>query len=47
MTTTLTSEVDYQDLIQNDRINGRIYYDPAIFREELDKIWYREWVRCS
>src|SRR5882762_1939603 len=44
MTTILTSEVDYQDLIQNDRINGRIYYDPAIFREELEKIWYREWV---
>src|ERR1700682_1333280 len=44
MTTSMTSEVDYQDLIQSDRINGRIYYDPAIFREELDKIWYREWV---
>ena len=43
MTTSMTSEVDYQDLIQSDRINGRIYYDPAIFREELDKIWYREW----
>src|SRR6266849_5234660 len=44
MTTTLTSEVDYQELIQSDRINGRIYYDPAIFREELEKIWYREWI---
>jgi fatty-acyl-CoA synthase len=44
MATTIASEVDYQDLIQSDRINGRIYYDPAIFREELEKIWYREWV---
>jgi len=39
MTTTLTSEVDYQDLIQNDRINGRIYYDPQSF--------VRNWIRSG
>jgi phenylpropionate dioxygenase-like ring-hydroxylating dioxygenase large terminal subunit len=44
MATTLTSEVNYPDLIQSDRISGRVYYDPAIFREELEKIWYREWI---
>ena len=44
MSTTLAPEIDYQELIQSDRINGRIYNDPAIFREELEKIWYREWI---
>ncbi len=44
MATMLTSSTDYSQLIQRDRISGRLYYDPAIFREELDKIWYREWV---
>lgn len=40
----LTTSIDYQQLIQSDRISGQIYYDPAIFAEELEKIWYREWV---
>jgi len=44
MAMTLSAGVDYSELIQDDRINGRLYYDPAIFREELDKVWYREWV---
>lgn len=38
------SRPDYNQLILADRINGRIYYDPAIFRDELEKIWHREWV---
>jgi fatty-acyl-CoA synthase len=44
METTLESRPDYNQLILADRVNGRIYYDPAIFRDELDKIWHREWV---
>jgi phenylpropionate dioxygenase-like ring-hydroxylating dioxygenase large terminal subunit len=40
----LTSHIDYRQLIQADRISGSVYYDPAIFREELDKIWLREWI---
>ena len=44
MATMLTSPADYSELIQSDRISGRVYYDAAIFREELEKIWYREWV---
>ncbi len=41
MTTAL---LDYTELIQSDRISGRVYYDAAIFHEELERIWYREWV---
>ena len=44
MATMLTPSADYSELIQSDRISGRVYYDPAIFREELEKIWSREWV---
>ena len=35
---------DYDALILPDRINGRMYYEPAIFEEELQKIWYGDWV---
>lgn len=44
MATMLDRVVDYQQLIQSDRISGRVYYDAAIFAEELEKIWHREWV---
>ncbi|MGH7836619.1 MAG: aromatic ring-hydroxylating oxygenase subunit alpha [Candidatus Binataceae bacterium] len=37
-------QINYGDLIQNDRISGRVYYDRAIFQQEIDKIWHREWV---
>ncbi len=36
--------VDYQSLIKPDRVHGSLYYDPKIYAEELEKIWYREWV---
>ncbi len=38
------SSVNYRQLVENDRISGRVYYDAAIFREELEKIWTREWI---
>ncbi|HEX3409350.1 MAG TPA: aromatic ring-hydroxylating dioxygenase subunit alpha [Candidatus Binataceae bacterium] len=44
MEPTIDSRPDYNQLVLADRVNGRIYYDPAIFRDELDKIWHREWV---
>jgi phenylpropionate dioxygenase-like ring-hydroxylating dioxygenase large terminal subunit len=31
-------------LIQRDKVHGSLYTDPAIFAEELQKIWYRTWV---
>jgi len=44
MDTMIDSRPDYNQLILADRINGRIYYDPAVFQDELEKIWHREWV---
>ncbi|QRG05667.1 aromatic ring-hydroxylating dioxygenase subunit alpha [Xanthobacter dioxanivorans] len=35
---------DYRALIEPARVNSRLYYDPDIFQEELEKIWYRTWV---
>ena len=32
------------DLIRSDRVHGSLYTDPAIFAEELERIWYRTWV---
>jgi len=39
-----SSQVDYSGLVLDDRISGRVYYDPAIYQEELEKIWHREWL---
>jgi fatty-acyl-CoA synthase len=39
-----TGRPDYARLIQPDRVHGSLYTDPAIFAEELDRIWYRTWV---
>ena len=32
------------DLILPDRVHGSLYTDPAVFAEELERIWYRTWV---
>jgi len=39
-----TSQTDYSALIEPTRVHSRLYYDPDIFQEELEKIWYRTWV---
>lgn len=48
MTTTLpsdaTSKSKYDSLIEPARVHGSLYSDPAIFAEELEKIWYKTWV---
>ena len=44
MTTMLSTQIHYDDLVQDDRVNGRVYYDPGVFEEELEKIWYRDWI---
>src|SRR5690349_20315338 len=31
-------------LIRPYQVHGSLYTDPAIFAEELEKIWYRTWV---
>lgn len=38
------SAVSFSHLVQPDRVHGSLYTDPAIFEEELRKIWYRTWV---
>lgn len=45
MATMLASNgLEYGDLVRDDRVNGRLYYDPAIFQDEIEKIWRREWL---
>ncbi|MBE3604356.1 Rieske 2Fe-2S domain-containing protein, partial [bacterium] len=45
MATMLASNgLDYGELVRDDRVNGRLYYDPAIFQDEIEKIWRREWL---
>ena len=36
--------VNYDYLIQKDRIHGSLYTDPGIFEEEMEKIFYQGWV---
>jgi phenylpropionate dioxygenase-like ring-hydroxylating dioxygenase large terminal subunit len=38
------AKIDYRALVKEDRVHGRVYTDPDIFEEELDKIFYRGWV---
>jgi phenylpropionate dioxygenase-like ring-hydroxylating dioxygenase large terminal subunit len=38
------STIDYNSLVKDDRVHGRVYTDPAIFEEELDKIFSCGWV---
>jgi phenylpropionate dioxygenase-like ring-hydroxylating dioxygenase large terminal subunit len=36
--------VKYDALVKDDRVHGSVYTDPAIFEEEMDKIFSRTWV---
>jgi phenylpropionate dioxygenase-like ring-hydroxylating dioxygenase large terminal subunit len=36
--------LDLDQLVRGNRVHGSLYRDPAIFQEELEKIWYRTWV---
>lgn len=44
MATTSNGSINYGELVLSDRISGRVYYDRAIFQDEIDRIWHREWV---
>jgi phenylpropionate dioxygenase-like ring-hydroxylating dioxygenase large terminal subunit len=35
---------DWGELVQPEHVHGSLYTDPAIYEEELQKIWYRTWV---
>jgi len=39
-----SSLIDYRALIEPTRVNSRLYHDPKIFEQELERIWYRSWV---
>ncbi len=36
--------IDYRSLIEDDRIQSSLYSDPAVFRDELERIFYGGWV---
>ncbi|MFJ2759010.1 Rieske 2Fe-2S domain-containing protein [Nocardioides sp. NPDC087217] len=51
MTSMLSSETAepadegrYDRLVRADKVHGSLYTDPAIFAEELQKIWFKTWV---
>jgi phenylpropionate dioxygenase-like ring-hydroxylating dioxygenase large terminal subunit len=35
---------DYRTLVTADRVHGRLYRDPAVFEQEMARIWNRVWV---
>jgi phenylpropionate dioxygenase-like ring-hydroxylating dioxygenase large terminal subunit len=35
---------DYSQLVREEGLSSRLFTDPAIFAEELERIWYRGWV---
>jgi nitrite reductase/ring-hydroxylating ferredoxin subunit len=43
MVTKLESAIDYRHLVQNGKLHGSLYTDPAIFADEMDRIFYRGW----
>ena len=36
--------VDYQQLVQIDRIHSSLLHDPEVFAEEMEEIFVRGWV---
>lgn len=38
------SGINYESLVLSDRVHGSIYTDPAIFDQEMDRIFHRGWV---
>ncbi len=44
MQQTALDPLQYNALVQNERVHRSLYTDPHIFTDELEKIFYRGWV---
>jgi phenylpropionate dioxygenase-like ring-hydroxylating dioxygenase large terminal subunit len=44
MIDTAGGHLALDERIEEDRIHGSLYTDPAVFAAELERIWYRTWV---
>lgn len=44
MSTVEGPVVDFDRLIEHDRVHGSLYTDQQLFELELERIWYRTWV---
>ena len=48
MAMTTRPTIDYNELVVDNpnsfRVSGRLYHDPVVFDEEMDKIYHRGWV---
>lgn len=38
------TKIDVEKLVGADRVHGRLYHDPDVFEQELERIWYGNWV---
>ena len=38
------TDIDYGALVKPDRVHSSLYQDPALFDEELERIFYKSWV---
>jgi phenylpropionate dioxygenase-like ring-hydroxylating dioxygenase large terminal subunit len=44
MVATMPSQTDYDGLIKEDKVHTSLYHSPEVFQEELDRIWYSQWI---
>ena len=48
MATVNDQVINYSELVEENgkgfRVNGRVYHDPQVFDEEMDRIYHRGWV---
>lgn len=44
METVRRQEFDYEELVQDSRVDGRIYTDSDIFEDEIERIFHRWWI---
>ena len=40
----MSAKIDYNELIQADKIHGSVYTSDEIYEDELEKLFYSSWV---